>query len=456
MQRGLLIGCVVALTFSGTAAAGFYSPPAADTKPVWSPDGSAIVYYRGAEGLHVVNPDGSGDRLLSGLPNTPYFSFSRDWHWLALAAYENVPGRSTIQVMRPDGAERRAVAQGACCVAPVFSPDGARVAYADGGGIWIAGIDGSPPTPFAPSGFDPNWSPDGRVIAYTVQTLTGPHVVLNTLDGSGLWDIGTFYFRAAPTRGPAWSHDGRLAFIVGTPSSIAVYDFTKSELRSARVDSAAGLEWSPDGSRILFSDAHGLATLDVWSGAVSIAAPGATSGDWSPTTSQLAYSATGECGDRAGIYVDLRRTTNDCRVYGTEGPDTIRSSNTLYEIVLGLGGDDTLIARGGPYVGNELDGGEGNDLLRGGPWPDRLFGDAGNDTLLGGVNSDRLTGGSGTDILRGQGGQDILFSRDDAADLVDCGTNIGKTNQAFENDKAYVDPLDLVVHCEKVFRAASR
>jgi Tol biopolymer transport system component len=453
MQRGLLIGCIVALTFTATASAGFYSPPAADVKPVWSPDGSAIVYYRQAEGLHVVDPDGTDDRVLSGLPNYPYFSFSRDWHWLAFAVYDGVPGLAAVEVMRPDGSERRVVARSACCAAPVFSPDGTRVAYANGGGIWIAGIDGTPPALIAPSGVDPNWSPDGRRIAYTVQTLTGPHVVLNTLDGSALWDIGTFYFRAAPTRGAAWSRDGRLAFVVGTPSSIAVYDFGRNELRWARVDSAAGLEWSPDGTRILFSDAHGLATLDVATGAVSTAAIGATSGDWSPSASQLAYSATGECGDRAGIYVDLRRITNDCRVYGTDGPDTLRSSKELFEIVMGLGGDDTLIARGGPYVGNELDGGEGNDHLNGGYWPDRLIGDAGNDTLLGGVNSDRLTGGSGTDILRGQGGQDLLFSRDDAADLVDCGTNIGKTNKALENDKAYVDPLDLVVNCEKVYRS---
>jgi Tol biopolymer transport system component len=453
MQRGLLIGCVVALTFTATASAGFYNPPAADTKPVWSPDGSVIVYYRGAEGLHVVNPDGSGDRLLAGLPNSPYFSFSRDWHWLALAVYEGAPGLSAIEVMRPDGSQARVVANGACCVKPVFSPDGTRVAYADGGGIWIAGIDGGAPTRLAPSGVDPNWSPDGQRIAYTVQTLTGPHVVLNTLDGTGLWDLGTFYLRAAPTRGPAWSRDGRLAFIVGTPSNIAVYDFGTSTLKLTRVDSAASLEWSPDGTRILFADAHGVSQLNIARGVVSPSANGSDAA-WSPDGSRIAYSAAAECGDRAGIYVDTLRITNDCRVWGTDGPDTLRSSNMLYQIVLGLGGDDTLIARGGPYVGNELDGGDGNDLLRGGSWSDRLFGGPGNDTLLGGLNSDRLTGGSGTDILRGQGGQDLLFSRDGEADLVDCGTNIGKTNKTLENDKAYVDSFDLVVHCEKVFRTA--
>ena len=453
MQRGLLIGCVAALTFTATATAGFYSPPPGDTKPVWSPDGSAIVYYRQREGLHVVDPDGAHDRLLSGLPNSPNFAFSSDWHWLALAAYEGVPAQAAITVLRPDGSERRVLAHGACCVDPAFSPDGSRVAYEDGGGIWVAGIDGaSPPLEVAVAGVNAEWAPNGRVIAYTVQTLTGPHVVLNALDGTGIWDIGTAYLGAAPTRGPAWSRDGRLAFVAGAPTRIAVYDFATSTLKLTRVDSAASLEWSPDGTRILFSQ-HGLSSLDVATGTVSSVAPSATAGDWSPSGTRLAYSATAECGDRAGIYVDAVRITNDCRVYGTDGPDTIRSSNELFQIVLGLGGDDTLIARGGPYVGDELDGGDGNDLLRGGPWPDRLLGGTGNDTLLGGVNGDRLTGGPGNDILRGQGGQDVLFSRDGEADLVDCGTNTWKTNKALENDKAYVDQFDLVVRCEKVFRS---
>jgi Ca2+-binding RTX toxin-like protein len=183
----------------------------------------------------------------------------------------------------------------------------------------------------------------------------------------------------------------------------------------------------------------------VATGAVSAAAPGATTGDWSPVTSQLAYTATGECGDRAGIYVDALRITNDCRVFGTDGPDTLTSSNELFQIVLGLGGDDRLVARGGPYVGDELDGGDGNDRLVGASWPDRLLGAAGDDTLTGGLGHDRLTGGPGRDVLHGGIGQDVLFSRDGEADLVDCGKNV---------DRAYVDALDAVANCEKVFRSA--
>jgi Ca2+-binding RTX toxin-like protein len=456
MQRGLLIAFLALLGFPAAASAGFYGPPAADTKPVWSPDETAIVYYRQGEGLHVVNPDGTADRLLSGLPNTDSFAFSSDWHWLALAAYE-APGLAAITVMRPDGSESRIAAHGACCVSPAFSPDGTRVAYVRGGGVWVAGLDGAPPTRVAAAGTDPNWSPDGRLIAYTVTTLTGPHVVLNTLDGSGLSNIGTLYFHGSPTRGPSWAPDGRLAFIVGVPTRIAIVDFRTGTVTSTRItgNAAAGLQWSRDGSRILFSNAYGLAELDVATRRITTAVTGGgvTVGSLSPTGAHIAYSATGECGDRAGIYVDTVRITNDCHVYGTDGPDTLRSSNALFQIVVGLGGDDTLIARGAPYVGDALEGGDGNDRLIGGPGPDRLWGGSGDDTITGGANADTLVGGPGHDILRGDGGRDTIYARDGEADVIDCGTNTGATNKSPENDKAYVDNLDVVTHCEHVSRA---
>jgi Ca2+-binding RTX toxin-like protein len=281
--------------------------------------------------------------------------------------------------------------------------------------------------------------------------------VLNTLDGTGLSNIGELYFRGSPTRGPSWAQDGRLAFIVAAPTRIAVVDFTTATVTSTRVpgNAAAGLEWSRDGTRILFSNAWGVAELDVATRRTTTAATGGgvTAGALSPTGEHIAYTATGECGDRAGIYVDTLRITNDCHVYGTDGPDTLRSSNELFQVVMGLGGDDTLIARGAAFVGDTLDGGDGNDRLVGALWPDRLSGGNGDDTISGGPGPDTLDGGQGHDILLGGGGRDTIYANDGEPDFVDCGTNTGATNKSPENDRATVDRFDVVTHCEHVFRS---
>ncbi len=148
-----------------------------------------------------------------------------------------------------------------------------------------------------------------------------------------------------------------------------------------------------------------------------------------------------------------RRISNDCHIYGTAGRDRLTSSASHYEIVDGRAGDDTLIALGAPYVGDTLDGGDGNDLLRGGYWPDTLNGGNGNDTIYGGVNHDTLIGGAGRDRLFGQGGSDRIYARDGRRDKIDCGMNTGTTNTTPEVDKAYVDRNDIVIRCEKVYRS---
>ena len=83
-----------------------------------------------------------------------------------------------------------------------------------------------------------------------------------------------------------------------------------------------------------------------------------------------------------------------------------------------------------------IDGGPGNDWIRGddvndtligGPGNDRLEGNQGNDTLDGGDGDDELIGYSGADHLQGGAGNDILSPdghEDPSADVVDGGPGI--------------------------------
>ena len=99
------------------------------------------------------------------------------------------------------------------------------------------------------------------------------------------------------------------------------------------------------------------------------------------------------------------------KLYGGTGNDTLKGSGKLYGGV----GDDSLWGHGKLYggKGNDtlesyvdhvdtlLDGGIGNDSIKGGWENDTLIGGKGNDVLLGKYGNDKLNGGKGNDVLYG-------------------------------------------------------
>jgi Ca2+-binding RTX toxin-like protein len=69
-------------------------------------------------------------------------------------------------------------------------------------------------------------------------------------------------------------------------------------------------------------------------------------------------------------------------------------------VINGLGGDDVINASG--LAANVLftaNGGDGADVLIGGPGNDTLNGGAGDDVLIGGAGQDILDGGPGDNVL---------------------------------------------------------
>lgn len=82
-------------------------------------------------------------------------------------------------------------------------------------------------------------------------------------------------------------------------------------------------------------------------------------------------------------------------------------------------------------------GGSGGDTLIGNEADNRLHGGDGNgaDTITGGDGDDRIFGGygftdedDGIDLLDGQNGDDEIYSRDDAAETVECGAGTDSTD----------------------------
>ncbi len=137
--------------------------------------------------------------------------------WIAYTTSE------ALIVARAGGGERRALATlqaGTWPARPAWSPDGTRLAYHDGRGLWVVPVDGSSPprlivqnTPFAENVapvdvrvyFDPRWSADGRLLLAGIGYWEGTGVgIYDAQSGAELLQSGL------PASASAWAGDGRV------------------------------------------------------------------------------------------------------------------------------------------------------------------------------------------------------------------------------------------------------
>ncbi len=78
-------------------------------------------------------------------------------------------------------------------------------------------------------------------------------------------------------------------------------------------------------------------------------------------------------------------------------------------VVYAQGGDDDVTVASNITLSVHLDGGAGNDRLKGGSGNDILIGGDGDDNLTGNQGRDILIGGAGSDRIVGNAGEDILI-----------------------------------------------
>ena len=286
-----------------------------DSMPAWSPDGREIAFVsdRQPKGIYARNVESGAERLVTADAATPFTpSWSPDGKTVAhvsvdgpvsrlMAGGANVAGPAEdVFPFRPqwlsadallytaDGVIKRRTRAGGPArtvpfsadvaftraaftpkrrafppegpqpvrglMSPVVSPDGASVAFAALGDLWLVSTSQGAPVPQRVTNdafveTNPAWSPDGTQLAFS-----------SDRDGAmNVWvrDMKTGAERRLATGGmsPTWSPDGaRIAFL-DHASQLRVVEVASREERQAhdRIFEPGRPSWSPDGRAVVMS-----------------------------------------------------------------------------------------------------------------------------------------------------------------------------------------------------------
>ena len=483
----------------------------------WSPDGARVYFTGGSV------PAAGGDVRLFG----------------PVSELELAPSGTRLALVRDDrvllatldGAVIRDFGRGRNVS---WSPSGAQLAFVHGDGrLLVADIatgavrvlaDGKTDIVFRIPDLTvvrPVWLSDGSaVVASAVSSSIETDLFIAQADGSGA--------RALPTTGssahdPEWSPDGRsIAFTnLGAKPTLMIGD---DRLESLRVIAERGTEptWSPDGARIAYSGAGGIFVVGVdgrgrrrvtrgadWSPAWSpdgttlafarskgsggslylvklgagpargVFAPGGVgqnheagevvSISWSPNGSRLAFRVTafvpekyyGSDEDEVLVIdtrgkVVSRQSAGGSVTWSPDGRFLLHGSRRWFSTpLLPDGGFWVTRPGGGPARLPDLSRLEGFSpswqplcTRSGSERADTIRGGSGAELLCGLGGADVLTGGAGRDRIFGQAGNDRIHAGDGSFDVIGCGEG---------DDVVFADKLDLVgVDCERVTRRGER
>ena len=283
--------------------------------------------------VFVMNPDGSNPVNLTkqiGVETLPSVSPDKSTYLYS----SNRTGDSEIFAINVDGSNLVNLTNdpAGSDSLPRWSPDGSRIAWNRwqprglGGGVEIftMNADGSNPRNLG-RGFRPKWSPDGRMIGFTLSGRPDNAFVMNA-DGSGRRRVTN---RFVDTEFFSWSPDGtkvafgrhtpfvRHAIIDGEPAfdgiGRVIWDIQHDHIYVVNLDGSDlveltkdlrdydcyGAAWSPDGTKIAFYRLEGFIWSQIYvvnvdgTNPTRLTGPPRTSArpNWSPDGLKIVYES---------------------------------------------------------------------------------------------------------------------------------------------------------------------
>jgi Tol biopolymer transport system component len=189
---------------SGGEAKQLTDDPADDTDPAFSPDGRKIAFVRDYFSVWVMNADGSDQTLVAREARDP--AWTPDGR-ISYAWYDKQADRLDIWTVGADGTNPQlAILDG---ISPAWSPDGTKVAFIrDDNLLFVANADGTAAVQVASNAEDPNWAPDSSRIVFG-RRMDADGIALVNADGSGLTILSTL----GSDSDPAFSPDGTIIAI---------------------------------------------------------------------------------------------------------------------------------------------------------------------------------------------------------------------------------------------------
>jgi TolB protein len=219
-------------------------------QPTWSPDGGSVAFLVARGGVMVADAL-SGETRTVTVEGASSFVTAPVWTDEATIVYGSRASglESNVYTLDATGHDARLVALDAAH--PTWSPDGKTLAYAKPPGIWLADAAGTRARLLLKTDATGlAWSPDGTRLAFS----TGTDLLVADLHGAVQHILGP----GNNVDVSAWSPDGRwIAYLAFTndPPGFGIWvvhpDGSGDHLF---VPNARRLVWSPDGTRIAYTE----------------------------------------------------------------------------------------------------------------------------------------------------------------------------------------------------------